>query len=373
MESLMLATCIPSGSLLSAAFDPEVISEVIDGFADELVHYDVDVILGPGINIHRSPLCGRNFEYYSEDPRLTGAIAAKFCERFTKKGVFATLKHFAVNSQETERVSEDEVLSERALREIYLKGFEIAVREGNVRCIMTSYNRINGRSASSQYDLCTTILRGEWGYDGIVMTDWWPKVDSHDKTSFRHTNVAEIIKAQNDVYMVVDDAVTHKDNMPAAYESGLLTLGELQRSVKNLLSFIMQTLGFKTKRASVLDSLSSVGDPVLSIGEEGLEKRLSGASDYASYDGGPHCTAELSLEEEGYYCLELFYAIPADITAQNKMRVALNDRDVALLILPGTNGEIKAQKTRMYLAKDNCIVFEKDYVKRINVYKIEEK
>lgn len=153
MESAAKATCIPVGTLLACTWDPELLHELFDSFADELIDYSIDVVLAPGINIHRSPLCGRNFEYFSEDPMLTGAFATKIAERFTRKGVYCTIKHFAVNSQETGRRWENAILSERALREIYLRGFERAVRSGYVRSIMTAYNKVNGISTGACYDL----------------------------------------------------------------------------------------------------------------------------------------------------------------------------------------------------------------------------
>jgi beta-glucosidase len=170
--------------------------EVFDEFAEEAKDYDLDIVLGCGMNIHRTPMCGRNFEYFSEDPYLAGKLAEKVSERFTKKDIYCTLKHFAVNSQEHMRYFESEVLSERALREIYLKPFEIAVKSGYVQAIMTSYNRVNGISTGGNYDLTTTILREDWGYDGFVMTDWWTRVDSSIDGSVEKNNLVDMVKAQ---------------------------------------------------------------------------------------------------------------------------------------------------------------------------------
>ena len=227
--------------MVASTWNPAIFDGVFDAFAEEAADYGVDVILAPGVNLHRYPLCGRSFEYYSEDPYLAGTFAAKFVERFTKKGIFATIKHFAVNSQETNRCAENEVLSERALREIYLKVFEVAVKSGYVRAIMTSYNRINGISAAGSYDLTTSILREEWGYDGMVMSDWWPQIDNKARTSHDGKNLAEMVKAQNDVYMVVPDATTYEDNLSESLKTGFLTVGELQRCVKNILPFSMNS------------------------------------------------------------------------------------------------------------------------------------
>lgn len=237
--------CVPSGMLIASTWDVDVIKNVFYGFADELAASGIDVILAPGVNIHRHPCGGRNFEYFSEDPLLAGNFAGVICKYFYDKGILATPKHFAVNSQETQRDGEDEVLSERALREIFLKPFEIAVRDKNVHCIMTSYNRVNGTSACANVWLTDAILRREWGYDGLVMTDWWARADNHEDGSFSIKNVAQMVKAQNDAFMVVTDAVAGDDNVLSELKQGKLTLAELQRSAKRMLECVMKTLAFK--------------------------------------------------------------------------------------------------------------------------------
>ncbi len=168
------STSYPVGMVVAQCWDPDVAYRTGDCFGKEMEHYRATVILGPGMNIHRDPLCGRNFEYYSEDPLLTGKTAAAFTRGLQENhpGYGVAIKHFAANNQETDRINTNATISERALREIYLKGFEICVKEAKPMTVMSSYNLINGQHTSSHYELLTDILRGEWGFDGFVMTDW---------------------------------------------------------------------------------------------------------------------------------------------------------------------------------------------------------
>lgn len=165
-------TAFPVGTLLASSWDEELIRSVGAAVGLEMLEYKVDLWLAPGMNIHRHPFCGRNFEYYSEDPRLTGLVAAAITEGVQSRGVGVTLKHFACNSQENQRTNSNSVVDQRALREIYLKGFEIAVKKASPLAIMTSYNDINGVPAADNYDLCTAITRDEWKFKGLIMTDW---------------------------------------------------------------------------------------------------------------------------------------------------------------------------------------------------------
>ncbi len=255
IESCVQATCIPVGALLASAWAPKLFEGLYTCLTKEMQNYDVDVLLGPGMNIHRSGLCGRNFEYFSEDPYLTGVYADKISSYFTKNGFYATLKHFAVNSQEVNRRDENEVLSERALREIYLKPFEIAVKGGTVKSIMTSYNRINGIHTSGNYDLTTTILRDDWGYDGFVMTDWCTTMDDPNNGTDTAENLATMVKAQNDVYKIKRNVLLCVDDQQESLKSGYLTVGELQRCAKNLVKFAMNTYVFKSGRKQNMDEL----------------------------------------------------------------------------------------------------------------------
>ncbi len=235
---------MPIGTLLACTFDEALVEEVFSAIGAEMLAKETDVLLAPGINIHRNPLCGRNFEYYSEDPLLTGKIAAAAVRGIQKNGVSACPKHFACNNQEFARVQNDARLSERALREIYLKGFEICVKESKPDTVMTSYNKINSVHGHYQYDLCTTVLRGEWGYDGLVITDWWMRSQKSPEFPNLCDN-AYRVRAQVDVLMPGGKRTGRKKpdkTLLATYgKPDGITLGELQRTAQNVLRFCMRS------------------------------------------------------------------------------------------------------------------------------------
>ena len=236
------AFSLPNGTMLACTFNTELAEELFTYAGIEIAANNVDCLLGPGMNIHRHPLNGRNFEYFSEDPLLTGKIAAAQLRGLHRSKVTGTIKHFACNNQETGRHTIDSVISERALREIYLKGFEIAVKEGGAVTVMTTYGCLNGLWTAGNYDLCTTILRGEWGFKGFVMTDWWSCMNDRDEAP-RKNNFAAMVRAQNDVYMVCADSSknTIGDNTLSSLEAGTLTRAELQRSAANVCRMLINS------------------------------------------------------------------------------------------------------------------------------------
>lgn len=237
------AFSLPNGTMIACTFNRTLIRELFSLTGLEMIANKVDCLLGPGMNIHRHPLNGRNFEYFSEDPFLTGTIASAQLKGLHSAGVTGTIKHFCGNNQETDRHDTNAVISERALREIYLKGFEIAVKEGNADSIMTTYGPVNGVWTAANYDLTTQILRNDWGFTGFAMTDWWAKINRRGQAVDK-SDLAAMAMAQNDVYMVCSCGAQNDDNILASLKDGSLQRSELQRCAANICRFLMNTHAF---------------------------------------------------------------------------------------------------------------------------------
>lgn len=229
------ATGFPVGTCLASTWNTDLVRKVGEAIGNETLEYGCDVVLGPGMNLHRNPLCGRNFEYYSEDPVVTGIMGTAFVLGVQSQGVGVSAKHFAVNSQESDRTRVDERLSQRALRELYLKGFEMMVRKSNPWTIMSAYNKINGIYAQGNKDLLTNILRNDWGYKGIVETDWIGKRED--------LPVEQEVAAGNDLMMPGYPAQV-KDIVNAV-KSGKLDVNDVDRNVRRMLEYIVKTPRFK--------------------------------------------------------------------------------------------------------------------------------
>ena len=239
------SSLLPCGTALACTWNLDLVTDLYELLGAEMVSAGSDVLLAPGMNLHRNPLCGRNFEYFSEDPLLSGFMAAAVIRGIQRNGVSACPKHFCCNNQETNRANNDSVVGERALRELYLRNFEIAVKEGRPLCIMTSYNKVNGVWSHYNYDLVTTILRKDWGYDGLVITDWWMK-PAHSPEFPSLKNNAYRVRAGVDVLMPGDMnrlARSYKADSSLLETLGKrhgLTRGELQTTAKHTLQFILK-------------------------------------------------------------------------------------------------------------------------------------
>lgn len=226
-------TAFPVACALAQTWNTDLLYKVGLAIHEEMKEYGCTFWLAPALNIHRNPLCGRNFEYFSEDPFLTGKVTAAITKGVqSEEGYYVTIKHYACNNQEDNRKGVSSNLSERALREIYLRGFQIAVEEGNAKGLMTSYNKINGVYAPNNYDLCTTILRNEWGFDGVVMTDWF-------STSKGSGDTAACMAAGNDLIMPGGNGF--KKEILTGLKNGTVKEEDLKRCCANVVKAILSS------------------------------------------------------------------------------------------------------------------------------------
>ncbi|ADU32491.1 glycoside hydrolase family 3 protein [Evansella cellulosilytica] len=355
------AFSLPNGTLLASTFNLELIEDLFEMTGLEMRKNRVDTLLGPGMNIHRNPLNGRNFEYFSEDPYLTGKMAVAQLNGMHRVGVTGTLKHLSANNQEFHRHDINCIVSERALREIYLKGFEMAVKEGKAYSMMTTYGGVNGIWTAGLYDQNTRILRDEWGFDGIVMTDWWAKVNQEGEKANRE-NTAAMVRSQNDLYMVVGEpeANPFEDNTISSIEDGTLTRGELLRSAANICKFIM--------RSPVMERTLGLNDGAIDV--IGLDEEVEEELDFdVSYQhvkdgesinlmdvdtstGSSHAFA-ISVDQSGMYEVTLTVRSFAGELAQMPVTIFANNMPVATLTFNGTGGEWVSQTKQMFFVNQH--------------------
>ena len=250
-------TGFPVGTVLASMWDTERVEELTTAMGNEVLEYGADVLLAPGMNIHRNPLCGRNFEYFSEDPFLTGKTAAAYINGIQSNGVGVSVKHFAANNQEVNRMENDSRVSQRALRELYLKGFEIAVKEADPWTVMSSYNKINGEYTQQSHGLLTTVLRDEWGFDGIVMTDWGTK-----------EGTVKAVNAGND--LMEPGMQVEIDRIIAAVKAGEISQEQLNKNVRNMLTYIVKTPRFNKYQYSNKPEIEAHAKLVREAAPEGM-------------------------------------------------------------------------------------------------------
>ena len=250
-------TGYPVGTVLACTWNTQLVEELLTTMGQEVHEYGVDVLLAPGMNLHRNPLCGRNFEYFSEDPLLSGKISAAYVKGIQKNDVGVSVKHYAANNQEINRNENNARISQRALRELYLKNFEIAIREAKPWTVMSSYNKLNGSYTQQSHDLLTGILRDEWGYDGIVMTDWGNKAGT-----------VNAVQAGND--LMEPGADSESQRIVEAVNNGTLDIADLDRNVKRLLEYIVKTPHFKHYQFSNKPDLEGHAKLVREAAAEGM-------------------------------------------------------------------------------------------------------
>lgn len=354
MDCGSIAFAMPNGTCLACSFNEALSEELYEWEGLELRKNKVDTLLGPGINIHRNPLNGRNFEYFSEDPLLTGKMAAAQLKGMGRCGVTGTLKHFACNSQEYKRHQVEAVVSERALREIYLKPFEIAVKEGGAYSVMCSYNPVNGFWSSSNYDLMTTILRGDWGYKGIVMTDWWAKGNDEGEPG-RVENIAAMVRAQTDLFMVTLSAQdnTQNDNSLESLEKGTVTRAEYLRNAANICRYLLTTpawLRMKGDETELDRELAKCASQETDAYGQLLRVELSGdegtiPTKEMDTAKGNSVLVEMSVRERGIYRLEFHCRVPGQGSlAQVPVTISQNKQVLKTVSLTGEDREWQRQE-----------------------------
>ncbi|MBR6308375.1 MAG: glycoside hydrolase family 3 protein [Lachnospiraceae bacterium] len=372
----------PNGVALACTFDRELVEELYEYLGRELRLNKIDSLLGPGMNIHRSPLNGRNFEYFSEDPYLTGAMAVAELKGMHKHKVTGTIKHFSCNNQEFGRHSIDSVVSKRALREIYLKGFEMAVKEGGAYNIMTTYGILNGIHTASSFEQNIMVTRHDWGFEGLLETDWWTMINEEGGESTRQ-NTSYMIRGGNDVYMVTSNAERNdnNDNSEEGLKNGVFTRAELQRNVRNILVAAMKTASFDRVCGEV-DEWDVKNKPEVEKYEKLVEFRVD-AEDGTVIDESRIDTSKgamnrifVCLKEKGIFSLKMDVAAEGSDLAQIPMVLSLNGVPKKVVLRNGADHEFREEtlflETFLSINVYVGISFSQDGIKLKNIRVVKE-
>ena len=367
MDSGKKAFSLPNGTCLASTFNVDLVEELYTYLGIEMVSNKIDSILGPGINIHRHPLNGRNFEYFSEDPLLTGKMAAVQVKALEKNSVTPTIKHFCANNRETERRMMNSVVSQRAMREIYLPAFEIAIKEGGARSVMSSYNRISGIYSACNYEQNTTILREQWGFTGIVMSDWWAYIskDGEETAEYTITDHSAMARSQNDVYMVCTTVERSALNETDTYANltsggGKITRAELQRNAANILRFAMNTPAMARVEGKEI-TVNHVDSP---FAEDDVNPDAGVFFDFSGDEITIDCQEILSgrdmlfgftADKEGIYEFSITASSDLNPLAQIPMTVYYTSIPVAVVTWNGTNGEDVTKTSEFMMYSRNAV------------------
>lgn len=376
------ATQGPNGVCLACTFDKALVEELYTLVGKELRLNKVDALLGPGMNIHRSPLNGRNFEYFSEDPYMTGIMAAYELRGMHKSKVTGTIKHFSCNNQEFGRHTMDCIVSARALREIYLKGYEIAVKEGGAYMIMSTYGRLNGSYTAANFDQNGLVLRKDWGYEGLVETDWWTYMSGEDGEPSRK-NTAWMMGAENDIYMVTTNSEKNDngDNMEEGLKTGIFTRAELQRSAKHILNVAMKTLAFDRVNG-IEDEWTVLNGPVEEKPEKYVEMSVSVADEAVidesklNLSKGAMNVITVKFETRGKFILHMDVAAEGAEAAQIPMVLSLNKVPKKVITKTGSDHEFTHEEfdleAGINISTNLVIVFRQDGMKLKNMKIVRE-
>ncbi len=369
IDSGKKAFSLPNGTCLASTFNTELVEELYTYLGIEMLTNRIDTILGPGINIHRHPLNGRNFEYFSEDPLLTGKMAVAQIRALERNGVTPTVKHLCANNRETNRREMNSVVSSRALREVYLPAFEMCVKEGRCRSIMSSYNIINDRYSANNYDQNTMILREQWGYTGLEMSDWWAYIGKNGDcdTEYSMEGHAAMARSQNDVYMVCTTVEKEELNETDCYreltegDGSMITRAELQRNAANILRFAMHTpamdrLEGNNVEIEQIDSPFKQDDVNVDAGvfyTMGDDPIVIECTENTA--AGKDFVFGLTVNRKGIFSLEFTASSLLPGTAQIPMMIFLTSIPISVLTWNGTDGKDATMKTDSFMYSKNCV------------------